>query len=74
MSNVIPVFSRGRWVSIDVTPFSDPALTEGQRRFAASVVAAEIGGGASEEAAVQTAEKRLYARIFVKGLDWVSGK
>lgn len=58
------VFSGGQWTQVDVAAFADPALTEGQRLFAAAVVAAERRGGASLEAAVQTAEKRLYWRIL----------
>jgi hypothetical protein len=58
------VFSGGQWVQVDVGAFADPALTEGQRLFAAAVVAAERRGGASLVAAVQAAEKRLYGRIL----------
>jgi hypothetical protein len=58
------IFSGGQWVRVDVAAFADPALTEGQRLFAAAVVAAERRGGASLEAAVQGAEKRLYGRIL----------
>lgn len=58
------VFSGKQWVEIDVAAFADPALTEGQRLFAAAIMAAERRGGASLEAAVQAAEKRLYGRVL----------
>jgi hypothetical protein len=47
-----------------VGAFVDPAFTEGQRLFAAAVVAAELRAGRGWYAAVAAAEKRLYERVL----------
>jgi hypothetical protein len=58
------VFKRGQWIEVELS-FSDPALSFGQLQYAAAVVAEEMGrNGASQQAAVQTAEKRMYERVY----------
>jgi hydroxymethylpyrimidine/phosphomethylpyrimidine kinase len=57
------VFRRGEWMQVTL-PFSDPGLTEGQRRFAAAVAASEMARGATEAAAVRAAEQRMYEWIY----------
>ena len=60
------VFRGGDWVEVCLGPFSDPALTPGQKLFAAAAVAAT--------GSIAAAEKRLYERIYGADLGWVSGK
>jgi hypothetical protein len=61
------LFRGGKWIEVDVAPFSDPALTAGQKLFAAAAV---VSTGS-----VAAAEKILYERIFgANNLGWVSGK
>ena len=60
------IFRGGDWVEVGLGSFSDPALTAGQKLFAAAVVAAT--------GSVAAAEKRLYERIYGSDLGWVSGK
>lgn len=60
------VFRGGEWVEVDLTPFSDPALTAGQKLFAAAAFSAT--------GSVAAAEKILYQRIYGAELGWVSGK
>jgi hypothetical protein len=74
-SQIKYVFCGGSWREVDVNLFSDPALTEGQKQFAASIVAMEtVSRGTPLEEAVSIAEKRLYERVFGNELGWISGK
>lgn len=57
------VFRSGAWRTVQVV-LSDPLLTEGHRREAASMIAAKMDKGASLTAATAEAEKTLYLRLY----------
>jgi hypothetical protein len=60
------IFHGGDWKEVDMGPFSDPALTAGQKLFAAAALATT--------GSVAAAEKVLYKRVFGSELGWVSGE
>jgi hydroxymethylpyrimidine/phosphomethylpyrimidine kinase len=57
------VFRKGTWYTVDVH-LSDPLLTEGHKRTAASIIASRLEKGSSMIAATAAAEKTLYLQIY----------